>query len=212
MADLQVDSIASTGSNLETLTNEVVKRSGPVIAQGVATFTNSNNNINLTGLGIYPEVGDVLLISGSVSNDGAFTAEFITDNDNVIVNAAHAGGTTSKSLVDETAAVTVTLLCKWFHAAPGLGQGLVPVTRLNNTPYQNLTNRSIETIIIVRELVPTGDTHWELYFGTVMVGSVQMRTGSANTEASTPSVTIQPGTTYKHLDVANVDRTVFEVR
>lgn len=70
---------------------------------GSATFTNSTNNVSLTGIGDIAglEVGDVYKVTGSASNDKEFTVEVITDSNNVIFNQSHAGGTTTKSLVDE---------------------------------------------------------------------------------------------------------------
>lgn len=116
---------------------------------GSATFTNATNNIGLTGVGtIGLEIGDVIEVTGSANNDKLFTVEVITDDDNVIVNQAHAGGTTTKALIDETVSVTVTLKCKWFLAPLGLGQGWVDVTsaRAYDTPYQNPTNRTIKSM------------------------------------------------------------------
>jgi len=117
---------------------------------GTAVFTNSDNNISLTGIGgIGLEVGDVISVVGSASNDKLFTVEVITDVDNLIVNAAHAGGTTSKSLVNETVNATVTLVAKWFNAAAGLGQDWVDVTasRANATIYTNNTQRQISVSV-----------------------------------------------------------------
>jgi len=129
---------------------------------GTAVFTNSDNNINLTGIGgIGLEVGDVISVVGSASNDKLFTVEVITDVDNLIVNAAHAGGTTSKALVDETVAVDVSLLVKWFQAPIGLGQGWVDLTgtRANDINYSNLTNRILSVSATV-----IGATSRENYF------------------------------------------------
>ena len=121
--------------------------SGKVITSGTATFTNSTNNIALTGVGSGVEVGDVISITGSVSNNKEFTIESITDANNIIVNAAHAGGASSKSLVNETVAVTVTLLCKWYLAPIGLGQGWVDTTasRSLGVNINNETNRILTT-------------------------------------------------------------------
>ena len=125
---------------------------GATLVDGLsATFTNSTNNINATGIGVGVEVGDVIQISGAANakNNSEFTVEVITDANNVIVNQAHAGmGTTSKSLVNETATVTVKLLCKWYLAPPGLGQGWVEVSSSRNigVTYANTTNRLIETV------------------------------------------------------------------
>jgi len=112
---------------------------------GTATFTNSTNNIALTGIGSITGLadGDVIEVTGSVSNDDVYTVEGITDTGNVIVNAEHAGGTTSKSLTDETVAVTVTLVCKAKNAPLGYGQGWVAVTRSANSDITNSTGRLI---------------------------------------------------------------------
>ena len=80
-----------------------------------------------------------------------FTVEVITDSGNVIVNQAHAGGTTIKSLVDETVSATVTLVAKWYNAAAGLGQGWlrfsIPSERSTGVVYTNSTNREIAIAI-----------------------------------------------------------------
>jgi len=113
---------------------------------GTATFTNSTNNIALTGIGsIGLEIGDVMQVTGTANNNKLFTVEVITDSGNVIVNQAHAGGTTIKSLVNETVAATVTLLTKWFNAPLGLGQGWVDVlgSRSSGVIYTNPTGRPI---------------------------------------------------------------------
>jgi hypothetical protein len=122
------------------------------LVTGTATFTNSTNNILLTGLGNITglEVGDVIEVSGSVSNNTQFTIEVITDANNVIVNQAHAGGSTSKSLTNETSTsgVSVKLLAKWYSAGIGIGQGVVNLTasRVSGTTYTNTTGRSISIV------------------------------------------------------------------
>jgi hypothetical protein len=109
-----------------------------------ATFTNSTNNIALTGIGsIGLEIGDVVQVTGTASNNKLFTVEVITDSGNVIVNQAHAGGTTSKSLVNETVSATVTLVAKWFNAPIGLGQGWVAPSRSPGVTYTNNTLRAM---------------------------------------------------------------------
>jgi hypothetical protein len=117
---------------------------------GTATFSNSTNNIALTGIGaIGLEVGDVVQVTGTASNNKLFTVEVITDDDNVVVNQAHAGGTTSKSLVDETVSATVTLVTKWFSAAPGLGLGWVDVSssRTQGVTETNNLKRNISVSV-----------------------------------------------------------------
>jgi len=117
---------------------------------GTATFTNSTNNIALTGIGsIGLEIGDVVQVTGTASNNKLFTVEVITDDDNVIVNQAHAGGTTTKSLVNETVSATVTLVAKWFNAPSGLGQGWVSPSRAKNVTYTNNTQRPMHISILV---------------------------------------------------------------
>ena len=60
---------------------------------GTATFTNSDNNINLTGignLGGLTEAGDVIQVTGSTGNNKLYTVEFRSGVNDVIVNEAHA--------------------------------------------------------------------------------------------------------------------------
>jgi len=123
---------------------------GDTTVAGTATFTNSTNNIALTGIGsIGLEIGDVVQVTGTASNNKLFTVEVITDSGNVIVNQAHAGGTTTKSLVDETVSATLVLLAKFYNAAKGLGQGAVDVTssRAKGVNYTNNTNRALSVSI-----------------------------------------------------------------
>ena len=116
---------------------------------GTATFTKTTNNIFLTGVGLLSEltVGDVIEITGSTSNNKIFTVDVITDENNIIVNQAHANGTTSKALILEnaTANVTVTVLARWYNAPIGFGQDWVDVisNRATSTTYTNSTNRAI---------------------------------------------------------------------
>ena len=121
----------------------------PTIASGTATFTATTNNINLTGIGIGVEIGDVIQISGAddAKNNSEFTVEVITDNNNIIVNQAHANKGTTKNVANRVSdtGVTVKLLAKWYNAPIGLGQDWVNMTpsRVNNTLYPNNTKRVI---------------------------------------------------------------------
>ena len=132
------------------------------IATGTATFTATTNNINLTGIGLGVEIGDVIQISGAddAKNNSEFTIEVITDANNIIVNQAHASKGTSKNVANRASdtGVTVKLLAKWYNAPVGLGQGWVNVTssRISNTTYLNSTNRSIGISIIVDTTFATG--------------------------------------------------------
>lgn len=53
--------VNENGVNVAT-DNEITPRD---LTNGSATFTNTDNNISLTGIGIGVEVGDVLQVSGS---------------------------------------------------------------------------------------------------------------------------------------------------
>lgn len=133
----------------DILTNQAYV-GGRTIATGSAVFDNSDNSIELSGIGVGVEIGDVITITGSANNSKEFTLEEVVSNDKIIVNKAHAGGTTSKALVSEAATVTVKLLCKWYLAPTGLGQCWVNTlaSRLPNTPYSAQPNRSTEISII----------------------------------------------------------------
>lgn len=119
------------------------------IATGTATFTATTNNINLTGIGIGVEIGDVIQISGAddAKNNSEFTVEVITDNNNIIVNQAHANKGTTKNVANRSGDtdVTVKLLAKWYNAPIGLGQGwaIVEASRNKAVLYSNNTNRTI---------------------------------------------------------------------
>jgi hypothetical protein len=113
---------------------------------GSTVFTQSTNNIGLTGIGsIGLAVGDVITVAGTSNNNKDFTVEVITDANNVIVNQAHAGGTTTKSLVNESASSTITLLCRAVFAPAGLGQGYINMSssRSGGVTYTSLTTRSM---------------------------------------------------------------------
>lgn len=188
------DTLAPLDESQEANIAEIVKRSGPVIATGTAVFTNADNNINMTNIGVGVEVGDVIQFVGSTNNDSEFTIEFITDNDNVIVNAAHAGGTTSKSLVDETASVTATLLCKWFHASPGLGQGDVDKSITLGVEQPNTTGRTIEVVLHVR----TGtDDYARIYRDGVEIGTAGSTSSSGRNIRDMSAFTVKSGSSYR---------------
>jgi len=145
----EADTAALGTSTKQIATTEFVSQAlAGIPVTGTAIFTNSDNNINLTGIGsIGLEIGDVVQVTGTVSNNKLFTVEVITDTNNLIVNAAHAGGTTIKSLVDETVSATVTLVAKWFNAGLGVGQGWVKPTRSASVLYTNNTGRAVFVIV-----------------------------------------------------------------
>lgn len=161
---------------------------------GAATFTNSNNYIYLNGLGSLSglEVGDVIKVTNSVSNNKEFTVEVIADANNIIVNQAHAGGTTTKSLINETATagVTIEILAKWYNAPKGIGQGWVIMTgsRSGSVVYNNPTGRSIE--INISRFVHSGSSGYGSAF------KVDGFSISENSSAGTPQIDIRIDTNF----------------
>ena len=148
----EIPSLATTYTKTEVDDLVATRTESPdeTAITGTATFTNLTNNIALTGIGsIGLEIGDVVQVTGTASNNKLFTVEVITDSGNVIVNQAHAGGTTTKSLVDETVSATVTLIAKWFNAPASLGQGWVEVTpsRSLGSNFTNATKRAIQVAV-----------------------------------------------------------------
>lgn len=125
----------------------------PIISTGTATFTATTNNINLTGIGVDVEIGDVIKISGAIDakNNSEFTVEVITDANNIIVNQAHANKGTTKNVAAQVSddGVTVKLLSKWYNAPLGLGQGWVGVaaSRSAGVTYTNNTGKPVTALI-----------------------------------------------------------------
>ena len=126
------------------------------IATGTATFTATTNNINLTGIGVGVEIGDVIQISGAedVKNNTEFTVEVITDNNNIIVNQAHANKGTTKNVANRASdtGVTVKLLAKWYNAPVGLGRAYIaftPAQKTLNTVQFNNTGREMLISVLV---------------------------------------------------------------
>ena len=119
---------------------------------GTATLTGTDNKILMTGIvtALRLEVGDVIQISGAedAKNNSEFTIEVIIDDNNVIVNQAHANKGTSKNVANRSGdtGVTVKLLAKWYNAPIGLGQGWVYIAgaRSSGVNYVSLSNRSMQ--------------------------------------------------------------------
>jgi DNA polymerase II small subunit/DNA polymerase delta subunit B len=164
---------------------------------GTATFTNSTNNIALTGIGsIGLEIGDVVQVTGTASNNKLFTVEVITDSGNVIVNQAHAGGTTTKSLVNETVSATVTLVSKWFSAAHGLGKGWVQVlsSRGSNTNFTNSLPFLLEVVIGTRNGT---DNFYNISISNISDSKVGSINGDDRTMFDTIRMSVPTGKIYK---------------
>jgi hypothetical protein len=187
----EADTAALGTSTKQIATTEFVSQAlAGIPLTGTATFTNSTNNIALTGIGsIGLEIGDVVQVTGTASNNKLFTVEVITDSGNVIVNQAHAGGSTTKSLVDETVSATVTLVAKWFNAPLGLGQGWVDVfsIRPEGVTYTNNTGRSIQI-----QTVGIASSSGRKF---LIDGLLASQLSSDNSEQSISPI-IRPGGTY----------------
>lgn len=119
---------------------------------GSSNFSKTDNKMGTSGLvaALGLEVGDVIVVSGTTSNDNTYTVESIVDASNVVVNYEHRNGAGSLSLTDELGVnATIKLLCKWYCAPIGLGQAWVDVisNRSSSTTYTNTTGRSIQIFI-----------------------------------------------------------------
>ena len=169
-----------------------------MLVTGTATFTNSTNNIALTGVGLLTglEVGDVIQATGTASNNTEFTVEVITGDDNVIVNQAHAGGTTTKSLVNETVSCTITLLSKWYNASIGLGQGWATVAaqRSIGVTETNATGRSIEAAITVE--APSSNVDLDSFINGVQISTFRLTSDTGAPQAVSTFI-IPSGDTYR---------------
>ena len=141
---------------------------------GSATFTNSTNNIALTGFGAIAglEAGDVYSVTGTTNNNKEFTVEVITNDNNVIVNQAHAGGTTTKSLVGETSSCTIKLLTKWYNASAVIGKGRVDLTSSRTLGVTQTNSSGFPFAVEVLANDPTGSSQFELLINGVYVGAI----------------------------------------
>ena len=168
---------------------------------GTATFTNVDNNIEMTGIGsLGLEIGDVISIADSVSNNKIFTVEVLTNADNIIVNKAHAGGTTTKSLVDEaaTADVVVTLLSKWYNASIGLGRGIVIMTaaRALDVTYANNLKREMKVIVTNKTNVTTDPVYLEMKINGIAVLESDHGSDSGQSDRSAGTIIVPEGDDY----------------
>ena len=130
---------------------------------GSATFDGPTQKITITNIGnITLALGDVIEVSGTISNNKLFTVESIVDDNNIVVNYEHRGTSTpapSKRLVNETASnCTIKLYNRAKNAPLGQGQGLVNVTssRVKDQTYYAPYDRNIGVYIIVARNISTG--------------------------------------------------------
>lgn len=168
----------------------------PIIATGTATFNSTTNNINLTGIGIGVEIGDVIKISGAedAKNNSEFTVEVITDANNIIVNQGHANKGTTKNVATRAsnALVTVKLLAKYYNAPPSLGRDYVNMaaSRTHSTNYPNNTKREIIAAVEIGSGNPQG---CQAYVDGKRVAYCVNTTSNTNT---TITFTVPAGSTY----------------
>lgn len=165
---------------------------------GTVSFNSTTNNIELTNIitALGLEIGDVIQISGATDskNNSEFTVEVITDDDNIIVNQAHANKGTAKNLATRVSdtSVTVKLLAKWYNAPIGLGQGWVDVTssRIAGTNYLNSTNRPIQ--ITINRTTTTATTYWTILSNN----TIAAESYTANSVTSVATADIPKNSTY----------------
>lgn len=190
---------ADADNSKKTATTEFVK-TAIAIPQitGTATF-NTLNNIQLAGIGLISiERGDVIEISGAINseNNGLFTVEVINpDGNNIIVNQAHAGKSTSKSFKSEilTPNISVKIFAKWGIASIGLGRAFVDLTsqRTTGQVYTNDTGRDFKGAITITG--PGGTIAYMTLDSDSNFLSISIP-GASGTMSVTP--TIPAGSTY----------------
>lgn len=166
-----------------------------------ATFTKSSNNIASIGIvpALHLELGDVIQISGTASNNFTMTVETITDNDNIVCNYEHRGGAGTLSLTDEAAAgATIKLLCKWYMAPAGLGQAWVNVIsqRADNTNYSVSFNRPVQLRISCNR-GQLGGNYPTFYLNDILASNDGISKASSNESWQDWDPIITPGTLYK---------------
>lgn len=166
--------------------------------EGSAAFTRIDNQIVLTGIvpTLALEVGDVIEITGSASNNRLHTVESITDDDTIIVNYEHRNGAGSLSLIDETENVTIKRIAKWFNAPVGLGQAWVDVSSIRATGnnYTNTTGRPITVSVTVEAAGSNGAwVRTTLVIGGVTVGQAQVFVVSGVGGRGSVSGVVPPG-------------------
>jgi len=175
---------------------------------GTASFTNSTNNINLTGIGDLGgtiEDGDVIQVTGSTLNNKLFTVDTRTDANNIIVNEDHKGITATsdegnKALATEnTGTQVITLYNKAKNCSADLGRGWVDLAvgadRVKGTIYTNTTGRGL-MINTRAEITNTNAIVLSVYVDGVEVCNWNGRSSGGTTFGGT-SVFVPDGSTYE---------------
>jgi hypothetical protein len=115
-----------------------------VTLTGSATFNGTTQNINLTNIGnITLAIGDVIEVTGTISNNKLFTVESIVDNNNIVVNYEHRGTSApvpTKRLITKTETATITLYNRAKDAPLGQGQDWCIVTDRRTIGVENTNN------------------------------------------------------------------------
>ena len=125
-----------------------------------------------------------------------FTVEVITDSGNVIVNQAHAGGTTTKSLVNETVSATVTLVTKWFNASVGLGRGNVNVLGSRSTGVAYTNDMPRELFLVVSGGASGQSVEITVESDGNLLAKAEVPQVGNDGETAAISVNIEAGSTY----------------
>lgn len=168
---------------------------------GSATLNGTTDNtVQLTDivttLGL--EVGDVIRIQYS-GYDKLHSVESITNNDLIVVNYEHAGnrGNGSLILADQSAAVTIKRITKWYNAPIGMGQAWVDLSsfRVFNTTYTNTTGRSVE--ITARTPESTANRTVDILVDGVSVSKQYIGGGSSITKSVEARAIVPAGKTYQ---------------
>ena len=141
-------------SNLkDSLKSLFITKPELITITGTATFSPTGQTIDLTGIGnITLAIGDVIQVTGTISNNKLFTVESIPSANQIVVNYEHRGTSTPAPkgrLIAETATATITLYNRAKNAPSGQGQyWCVPaIARAKDVDYPNNTNRQIKVSI-----------------------------------------------------------------
>lgn len=172
---------------------------------GTVSFDSTTNNIQLTNIvtALGLEIGDVIQISGAddAKNNSEFTVEVITDNNNIIVNQAHANKGTTKNVANRSGDtdVSVKLLSKYYNSPTGLGQDWISVkaVRTVSTVYTNNTNR-----VLIASLLGTAGVLFNI--GMNISGKTTYQASANAAENTGGTFFIPKASTYASAGITNI--------